>query len=70
MKLDILGIFIHPDDAELCCAGTLMKHISLGKKVGMVDLTSGQLGSRGKSIPNYGIIRKREFGYGRWLFSE
>ncbi len=47
MKLDILGIFIHPDDAELCCAGTLMKHISLGKKVGMVDLTSGQLGSRG-----------------------
>ena len=47
MKLDILGIFVHPDDAELCCAGTLIKHISLGKNVGIVDLTSGQLGSRG-----------------------
>ena len=47
MKLDILGIFAHPDDAELCCSGTLLKHIDQGKKVGIVDLTLGQLGSRG-----------------------
>ncbi|MEM7163024.1 MAG: bacillithiol biosynthesis deacetylase BshB1 [Bacteroidota bacterium] len=47
MKLDILGIFAHPDDAELCCAGTLLKHVSLGKSVGVVDITMGQLGSRG-----------------------
>jgi len=47
MKLDILGIFAHPDDAELCCAGTLLKHIAMGKKVGIVDITMGQLGSRG-----------------------
>jgi len=41
MKLDILVIAAHPDDAELGCAGTLLKHISLGKKAGIVDLTRG-----------------------------
>ena len=47
MKLDILAIGIHPDDVELSCAGTLLKHIEQGKKVGILDLTQGELGSRG-----------------------
>jgi len=47
MKLDILAIGVHPDDVELGCAGTLLKHIAVGKKVGILDLTHGELGSRG-----------------------
>ena len=47
MKLDILAIAIHPDDVELGCSGTLMKHIDLGYKVGVLDLTKGELGTRG-----------------------
>lgn len=47
MKLDILAIGVHPDDVELSCAGTLLKHISLGKKCGILDLTAGELGTRG-----------------------
>ncbi|MES2591816.1 MAG: bacillithiol biosynthesis deacetylase BshB1 [Bacteroidota bacterium] len=47
MKLDILAIGVHPDDVELSCAGTILKHISLGKKCGIVDLTCGELGTRG-----------------------
>ncbi len=47
MKLDILAIAVHPDDAELSCSGTLIKHIKAGKKVGIVDLTKGELGTRG-----------------------
>ena len=47
MKLDILAFAAHPDDIELSCSGTLMKHIDEGKKVGIVDLTQGELGSRG-----------------------
>lgn len=47
MKLDILAILAHPDDVELCCAGTLLAQIALGKKVGIVDLTKGELGTRG-----------------------
>lgn len=47
MKLDILAFAAHPDDVELAASGTLMKHIALGKKVGIVDLTQGELGSRG-----------------------
>lgn len=49
MKLDILAIGVHPDDIELGCAGTLLKHIAQGKKVGVLDLTKGQLGSRGNA---------------------
>lgn len=48
-KLDILVIAVHPDDAELGCAGTILKHIALGHKVGIVDLTMGELGSRGSA---------------------
>ncbi len=47
MKLDILAIGVHPDDVELGCAGTLMSAIAEGKKVGIVDLTRGELGTRG-----------------------
>lgn len=47
MKLDILAFASHPDDIELGCAGTLIAHIAQGKKVGIVDLTRGELGTRG-----------------------
>lgn len=47
MKLDILVIAAHPDDAELGCGGTIAKHTSAGKKVGILDLTKGELGTRG-----------------------
>lgn len=47
MKLDILVFAAHPDDAELGCSGTIAKHVSLGFKVGIVDLTQGELGTRG-----------------------
>ena len=47
MKLDILVFGAHPDDAELGCGGTIAKEISLGKKVGIIDLTCGELGTRG-----------------------
>lgn len=47
MKLDILAIAAHPDDVELCCAGTLMVHAQQGMKVGVADLTRGELGTRG-----------------------
>lgn len=46
-KLDILAIVAHPDDAELACSGTLVNAINEGKKIGVVDLTQGELGSRG-----------------------
>jgi bacillithiol biosynthesis deacetylase BshB1 len=47
MKLDILAFGVHPDDVELGCAGTIMAAIDQGKKVGIVDLTRGELGTRG-----------------------
>jgi bacillithiol biosynthesis deacetylase BshB1 len=47
LKLDILVLPVHPDDAELGCAGTILKQIQLGHKVGIVDLTRGELGTRG-----------------------
>lgn len=47
MKLDILAFGAHPDDIELGCSGTIAKEISLGKKVGIIDLTRGELGTRG-----------------------
>ena len=49
MKIDILAIGIHPDDVELSCSGTIAKHIALGKKVGIIDLTQGELGTRGNA---------------------
>jgi len=47
LKLDILVLAAHPDDAELGCGGTIAKHVSLGHKVGVVDFTQGELGTRG-----------------------
>lgn len=47
MKIHILAIGAHPDDVELSCSGTLLKHIALGKKAGILDLTEGELGTRG-----------------------
>src|ERR1700759_2004842 len=49
IKLDILVLPIHPDDAELGCGGVILKHIALGKKVGIADLTRGELGTRGSA---------------------
>ncbi len=49
MKLDILAFGAHPDDVELGCAATLAKEVSQGKKVGIVDLTQGELGTRGSA---------------------
>ena len=57
MKLDILAIGVHPDDIELSCAGTLLKHIAMGKKVGILDLSAGELGTRGS-----GDLRLQEAG--------
>ncbi|MDO4728651.1 MAG: bacillithiol biosynthesis deacetylase BshB1 [Bacteroidota bacterium] len=55
LKLDILAFGAHPDDVELGCSGTIAKEIANGKKVGIVDLTRGELGTRGTAE-----IRKQE----------
>ena len=55
MKIDILAIGIHPDDVELSAAGTLLKHAALGKTFGILDLSQGELGTRGTAA-----IRKAE----------
>jgi bacillithiol biosynthesis deacetylase BshB1 len=55
MKLNLLAIGVHPDDVELGCGGTILSHLQLGHKVGIVDLTQGELGSRGS-----GQIRLKE----------
>ncbi len=55
MKVDILAIGVHPDDVELACSGTILKHIASGKKVALLDLTRGELGTRGSAK-----IRERE----------
>src|SRR5688572_23707472 len=49
MKVDILFITAHPDDVELCSAGTVFRHIKEGATVGLVDLTAGELGTRGNA---------------------
>jgi bacillithiol biosynthesis deacetylase BshB1 len=53
MKLDILAIGVHPDDVELGCSGTILNEIKLGKKVGILDLTQGELGTRGTIDTRY-----------------
>lgn len=47
MKVDILAIGVHPDDVELSAAGTLLKHAAMGKTFGLLDLSKGELGTRG-----------------------
>ncbi len=49
IKLDILAFGAHPDDVELGCGGTIAKEIANGKKIGIIDLTKGELGTRGDS---------------------
>ena len=49
MKIDILAFGAHPDDVELSCGGTIFKEIQNGKTVGIIDLTKGELGTRGTS---------------------
>lgn len=46
-KLDVLALSAHPDDTDLCCSGTLAKLIKQGKKVGVIDFTRGEMGTRG-----------------------
>ena len=54
-KVDILAIGVHPDDIELSCSGTLLRHLAQGKTVGLLDLTEGELGTRGSAT-----IRREE----------
>ncbi len=54
-KLDILAFGVHPDDVELGCSGTILVSVAEGKKVGIIDLTRGELGTRGSAE-----IRKEE----------
>ena len=58
MKIDILAIGAHPDDVELGCSGTIAKEIANNKKVGILDLTKGELGTRGSAE-----IREKEANY-------
>src|SRR5215212_3239108 len=53
MKLDLLAIGVHPDDVELSCSGTLINELKRGKKAGIVDLTQGELGTRGTVDTRY-----------------
>jgi len=55
MKVDIMAFGAHPDDVELGCAGSILSEIAAGKSVGVVDLTQGELGTRGSAV-----IRKEE----------
>lgn len=54
-KIDILAIGVHPDDVELSCSGTILRHLAAGYRVGILDLTRGELGTRGNAE-----IRKEE----------
>lgn len=47
--VDILAIGVHPDDVELACSGTLLHHVALGHRVALLDLTAGELGTRGSA---------------------
>ncbi|MAZ73368.1 MAG: bacillithiol biosynthesis deacetylase BshB1 [Flavobacteriaceae bacterium] len=78
MKLDILAIGAHPDDVEMSCGGTIAKEIANGKKVGILDLTRGELGTRGtaeirdKEAKNaaeiLGVSLRKNLGFGDGFF--
>ncbi len=80
MKLDILAFGAHPDDVELGCGATIAKEISLGKKVGIVDLTRGELGTRGSAdlrdeeaanaAKILGVSVRENVAFCRWFFYE
>ncbi|WP_407268970.1 bacillithiol biosynthesis deacetylase BshB1 [Tenacibaculum maritimum] len=79
MKLDILAFGAHPDDVELGCSATIAKEISLGKKVGIIDLTRGELGTRGsaelrdqeaeKAAKILGVSVRENLGFADGFFS-
>ncbi len=79
MKLDILAFGAHPDDVELGCGATIAKEVSLGKKVGIVDLTRGELGTRGsaplreveatKAAKILGVAVRENLGFADGFFS-
>ena len=50
MKIDVLAFGAHPDDVELGCSGTLLKLKAQGKKIGIIDLTKGEMGTRGNDL--------------------
>ena len=58
MNLDLLIFAAHPDDAELGCSGTILRYIAAGKKVGIVDITRGELGTRGTVETRYAEAAK------------
>ncbi len=58
MKVDILAIGVHPDDVELGCSGTLINDIRSGRKIAIVDLTQGELGTRGTIQTRYQEAKK------------
>ncbi|MBS1655133.1 MAG: bacillithiol biosynthesis deacetylase BshB1 [Bacteroidetes bacterium] len=53
MKLDLLAIGVHPDDVELGCSGVIINEVKKGKKAGIIDLTQGELGTRGTIETRY-----------------
>jgi len=78
MKLDILAFAAHPDDIELGCGGTIIKEATEGKKIGIIDLTEGELGSRGNRTLRYeealaaselmGIVARENLNLGDGFF--
>ena len=78
MKLEILAFGAHPDDVEISCGGTILKHIALGYKCGVIDLTQGELGTRGsgelrlieaeKSKQILGISARENLGFSDGFF--
>lgn len=78
MKLDILAFGAHPDDVEISAAGTILKHIELGYKCGIIDLTQGELGTRGsgdlrlkeaeRSMQILGISARENLGFADGFF--
>jgi N-acetylglucosamine malate deacetylase 1 len=79
MKLDILVLASHPDDAEISCSGTILSHVAQGKKVGIADLTKGEMGTRGnpelrmieamKSAKILGLAVRENLGFRDGFFS-
>jgi len=72
-KLDILAFAAHPDDVELSCGGTIAKYCDMGKKVGIVDFTQGQMGTKGspelrlkesaKAAKYFGLAARENLGF-------
>ena len=61
MKLDILAFGAHPDDVEISCGATLLKYTKEGKAIGIIDLTKGELGTRGSTEKRYEEANKAAF---------